>query len=327
MIAGGIAALVIVVALASLFGFWNAPTSTADGRPRRATFAPPSGPPIRIGLAIVQSGSGAPQGKEILLAMKIWQEDVNARGGSARPAGRDRRPRRRGQSRRTCRASMRGLIDIDKVDIVVSGWPTFLIMQAMPVVMQRNKLFLGLLGLEANHGGRTIPATSRCRRPGPTLRSVLTRGLFNIAMAQNPKPRTVAITAVDEAGLQRRHRGRARAGEGGRAAGRLRRHLCEHHGRLRADRACAGGEESGPCRRLLFRRRRCRASCARSIRQGFKPQDDRRRHAEPAVRRHQGRARAAAQWLDQFRILAAGAEAAVPRRRVDAVALPEPRPR
>ena len=197
MIAGGIAALVIVVALASLFGFWNAPTQQPTAGPDVATFTPPSGPPIRIGLAIVQSGLGAPQGKEILLAMKIWQEDVNARGGLlGRPveivAHDDE-----GNPANVPSLYAR-LIDIDKVDIVVSGWPTFLIMQALPVVMQRNKLFLGLLGLEANQEAN-YPRYFSMSPVGPTLRSVLTQGLFNIAMEQNPKPRSVAITAVDEA--------------------------------------------------------------------------------------------------------------------------------
>jgi branched-chain amino acid transport system substrate-binding protein len=157
---------------------------------------PPSGAPIRIGLAILQSGPGAPQGKEILLAMKIWQEDTNVRGGLlGRPveivAHDD-------EGRPSNVASLYArLLDIDRADLVVSGWPTILIASAMPVVMQRNKLFLGLLGQDVN-SGLGYPRYFSMSPGGPGLRGALTRGLFSVAMTQNPKPRTVAISAVDE---------------------------------------------------------------------------------------------------------------------------------
>jgi ABC-type branched-subunit amino acid transport system substrate-binding protein len=37
--------------------------------------------PIRIGFGMALTGPLAPNGKSALLAMKIWQEDVNAKGG------------------------------------------------------------------------------------------------------------------------------------------------------------------------------------------------------------------------------------------------------
>ena len=37
--------------------------------------------PIKIGLAIAQSGQLAANGKSALAGMKIWEEDVNAKGG------------------------------------------------------------------------------------------------------------------------------------------------------------------------------------------------------------------------------------------------------
>ena len=193
--AGAIAAFAIAAGAASYIGFVNAPTVIPSGS-STATVTPPSGPPIRIGLGIVQSGPGAAQGKEALLAMKIWQEDVNVRGGLlGRPVeivARDDE----GNPGNVPSLYAR-LIDIDKVDIVVSGWPTFLAMSAMDVVIKRNKLFLGLLGLEVNND-YNYPRYFSMAPTGPSLRSVLTRGLFDVAMAQNPKPRNVAITAVDE---------------------------------------------------------------------------------------------------------------------------------
>ena len=40
-------------------------------------------------------------------------------------------------------------------------------------------------------------ATSRCIPAGPNPKAATTRGFFEIAMAQTPKPQTVAIIATD----------------------------------------------------------------------------------------------------------------------------------
>src|SRR5207253_4414294 len=37
--------------------------------------------PIRIGFGMALTGPLAPNGKSALLAMKIWEEDINAKGG------------------------------------------------------------------------------------------------------------------------------------------------------------------------------------------------------------------------------------------------------
>src|SRR6202166_1953205 len=40
-----------------------------------------SGAPIKIGYSMALTGGLAPNGKSALLAQKIWEEDVNAKGG------------------------------------------------------------------------------------------------------------------------------------------------------------------------------------------------------------------------------------------------------
>ena len=40
-----------------------------------------SGDPIKIGYGISQTGGLAPNGKSALLAQRIWEDDVNAKGG------------------------------------------------------------------------------------------------------------------------------------------------------------------------------------------------------------------------------------------------------
>jgi len=37
--------------------------------------------PLRIGFGMALTGPLAPNGKSALLAMKIWEEDINAKGG------------------------------------------------------------------------------------------------------------------------------------------------------------------------------------------------------------------------------------------------------
>ena len=67
---------------------------------------------------------------------------------------------------------------------------------AMPIVMQRKKAFLGLYGLGVNSDFKydryfaMIPS-------GPEPKTSFTKGFFDTAMAQNPKPTTVAIVAAD----------------------------------------------------------------------------------------------------------------------------------
>ncbi len=43
--------------------------------------------PIKIGFDLSQTGPLAPNGKQALLGAKIWQEEVNARGGAPWPPG------------------------------------------------------------------------------------------------------------------------------------------------------------------------------------------------------------------------------------------------
>ncbi len=45
-------------------------------------------PPIRIGMSMPQTGGLAGGGKASLLGIEIWRDDINAKGGLARPQGR-----------------------------------------------------------------------------------------------------------------------------------------------------------------------------------------------------------------------------------------------
>src|SRR5438270_312584 len=89
------------------------------------------------------------------------------------------------------------LLDVDKVDIVMGGYATAMLAPAMPVMMQRGKLFIGMLGLGVN-SEFNYPKYFVMIPSGPDPKPSFTKGFFDIAMAQNPKPTTVAIVAADQ---------------------------------------------------------------------------------------------------------------------------------
>src|SRR5947207_8694944 len=154
-----------------------------------------SGEPIKIGYGISQTGGLGPNGKSALLAQKIWEEDINAKGGLlGRPV------KLIYYDDQTNPATVPGiytkLLDIDKVDLIIGGYGTNMLAPAMPVVMQRGKVFIGLLGLGVNTEFK-YPKYFVMIPSGPDPKPAFTKGFFDIAMAQNPKPKTVAIVAAD----------------------------------------------------------------------------------------------------------------------------------
>ncbi len=170
----GLAAIAVAVAI-------SAPARAAD--------------PIKIGFSMEETGGLAVNGKAALVTMQMWADDVNAKGGLlGRPVQLIH------YDDQSNPANIPGiytkLLDVDKVDLVVGSYATVMLAPALPVVMQHNMVFPGLLGLAVNsefHYDKyfaMIPA-------GPTPKTSFTEGFFNVAMAQNPKPKTVAIAAAD----------------------------------------------------------------------------------------------------------------------------------
>ena len=63
--------------------------------------------PIRVGMSMALTGGVAPIGKQVLTALQIWRDDVNAKGGLARAPGRARVTTMTRATRRTFRRSIR----------------------------------------------------------------------------------------------------------------------------------------------------------------------------------------------------------------------------
>jgi molybdenum ABC transporter molybdate-binding protein len=99
--------------------------------------------PITIGFGMALTGGLAAIGKSALLAMKIWEADVNQKGGLlGRPVKLVYYDDQSNPA--TIPALYTKLIDVDKVDITVSGYATNMVAPAMPIMIQRDRLFLGL---------------------------------------------------------------------------------------------------------------------------------------------------------------------------------------
>jgi len=155
-----------------------------------------SGEPIRIGFGMALTGPLAPNGKSALLAIKIWEDDVNAKGGLlGRPVKLVFYDDQSNPS--TVPGLYTKLLDVDKVDLVTGGYATNVLAPAMPVVMQKKKLFIGLLGLAVNSEFNYPNYFSMVPTGGLDSKSSITKGFFDVAAVQNPKPQTLSIAAAD----------------------------------------------------------------------------------------------------------------------------------
>jgi branched-chain amino acid transport system substrate-binding protein len=151
--------------------------------------------PIKIGFAMAQTGGLAGGGKSVVLAFEIWKDDVNAKGGLlGRPVELVYYDDQSNPS--LIPGIYTKLLDVDKVDFVVSSYATNQIAPAMPIVMQRNLLFMALFGTGVNDNFRydkyfQILPNGKETRLAPSL------GFLETAMTMEPKPQTIALTGAD----------------------------------------------------------------------------------------------------------------------------------
>jgi branched-chain amino acid transport system substrate-binding protein len=174
----------------------------------------PSGEPIKIGFSMSLTGPLAPNGKQALLGMQIWEEEINAKGGLlGRPV------KLIYYDDQSQAAPVPGiytkLLDVDKVDLIIGPYATVPAAAAMTVAVQRKKVFEILFGLDVNAEFKydkffaMIPT-------GPKTKPSFTEGFFQAAMKQTPKPQTVALAFADaEFGVNACEGARANAKEAG----------------------------------------------------------------------------------------------------------------
>jgi branched-chain amino acid transport system substrate-binding protein len=151
--------------------------------------------PIRIGLSVSLTGGVAPIGKQVLSALQIWRDDTNAKGGLlGRPI------ELVFYDDQSNPANVPGLytklIEVDKVDLLIGPYATNMVAPAIPILMQFHKTTIGILANAANSKFHYDQYFSMLPT-GPEPQKSFAYGFFQLAAAQNPRPKTVAIVAAD----------------------------------------------------------------------------------------------------------------------------------
>ncbi|MDH5748682.1 MAG: amino acid ABC transporter substrate-binding protein [Rhodospirillales bacterium] len=151
--------------------------------------------PIKIGFSMALTGGLAGAGKGALIAMEIWREDVNKAGGLL-----GRQVEFVYYDDATSPAKVPGiytkLLNVDKVDLVVSSYGTNEIVPAMPIVMRKKLVFPSLFGLAANEKFN-YDRYFQIMPSGPNPLVDWSAGFFELAKRQNPAPKSVALLSAD----------------------------------------------------------------------------------------------------------------------------------
>ena len=152
--------------------------------------------PIKIGTGMALTGGLAGNGKAAMLAMKIWEEETNAKGGLlGRPVQLIYYDDQSNPA--TVPGIFTKLLDVDKVDLICGDYGTNMLAPAMPVVIQHKMTFFALFGLDVNREFQYPKYFAMQPAGGPDPSAAFSKGFFEVAAAQNPKPQTLAIVAAD----------------------------------------------------------------------------------------------------------------------------------
>ena len=137
--------------------------------------------PIRVGMSMALTGGVAPAGKQVLAALQIWRDDVNAKGGLlGRPV------ELVFYDDQSNPANVPGiytkLIDVDKVDLLIGPYATNMVAPAIPVLMQNKKTTIGILANAANSKFHYDQYFSMLPT-GPEPQKAFAYGFFELAAA------------------------------------------------------------------------------------------------------------------------------------------------
>jgi branched-chain amino acid transport system substrate-binding protein len=150
--------------------------------------------PIKIGLSLSLTGATAPAGRQVQAGLEIWRDHVNARGGllgrpvelvyyddQANPAN--------------APGIYAKLMGIDKVDLLIGPYSTNVIAAALPAIIQNKRMTIGIFGLGANKEYKYAKYFSM-NSQGASPRNY-SRGFFEMALQQQPKPARVGLVGAD----------------------------------------------------------------------------------------------------------------------------------
>jgi branched-chain amino acid transport system substrate-binding protein len=161
-------------------------------------FSPPpaqAADPVKVGFSMALTGGVAQNGKQLIIALELWRDDVNAKGGLlGRPVELVYYDDQSNPS--NVPGIYTKLITVDKVDLLLGPYATNMAAAAVPVIMQHNMMTVTMLAVSVNRHFNysryfdMIPL-------GPDGVKAFSQGFFELAAAQQPKPQTVAVLAAD----------------------------------------------------------------------------------------------------------------------------------
>ena len=104
---------------------------------------------VRVGMSMPQTGSLGAGGQAALVALRMWVDDVNQKGGLL-----GRKVEFIAYDDQTNPANVPGiytkLLDVDKVDLLIAPYGTVPTAPVMPMVKQRNLLLMGNFSFQVN---------------------------------------------------------------------------------------------------------------------------------------------------------------------------------
>jgi branched-chain amino acid transport system substrate-binding protein len=151
--------------------------------------------PIKVGMSLALTGAGAPAGKMLQAAIEVWRDDINAKGGLlGRPV------EVIVYDDQSIPASVPGLytklISVDKADLLLGPYGSNFVAPAMPTLIQNKKMTISFTAIGINDEYKYDKYFSMVPVGSDGVNS-FSKGFFEIAAQQKPKPQTVAIIAAD----------------------------------------------------------------------------------------------------------------------------------
>ncbi len=151
--------------------------------------------PIKVGFSMALTGGVAQNGKQLIIALQLWRDDVNAHGGLlGRPVELVYYDDQSNPN--NVPGIYTKLIGVDKVDLLLGPYATNMAAAAMPVIIEHNMMTVSILAIGLSrhfHYSRYFEMVS----VGPQGVKAFSEGFFDLAAAQQPKPQTVALVAAD----------------------------------------------------------------------------------------------------------------------------------
>jgi branched-chain amino acid transport system substrate-binding protein len=151
--------------------------------------------PIKVGCSMALTGGVAAIGKQVLAALEIWKDDVNAKGGLL---GRQVQLVYYDDQSNPSNVPpiYTKLIEVDKVDLLIGPYATNMVAPAIAVVAAHNMMTIGILANAANskfHYPRYFSMLSS----GPEPEKSFSTGFFDLALQHKDDLKTVAIVGAD----------------------------------------------------------------------------------------------------------------------------------